>query len=283
MSSGVQFEATVLVAARPRAEAEQRTRRRRRGVRLGEQPLQLLVHRAGGVLQDVVEEEEDPPDLVDHPRALRAHRVGLPQDRDRLQEALGGVAALPGRPVGLVELLQAGVHHDVLVQDVLARDLRRVRRGHQLDGHAVEHLLHPLGRHAARRHGLTAAARLSGCARLRLPLGVALPAAPHAVVLLGRVDELEVDREGADDAGLEGHVEAVDDPLDLGFPRLGLRPVGVGAERPVQEPEALLDVQQLPPALLHQHPPEEVPEQADVTAEGLVPVVVAAGAATRGG
>ena len=112
---------------------------------------------------------------------------------------------------------------------------------------------------------------------LGLALGVARPAAAHAVVLLGRVDELEVDREGADDARLERDVEAVDDPLHLRLARVRVGALRVGAQRPVQQPEPLLDVQQLLPALLHQHPPEEVPEQADVAAEGLIAVVVAGG------
>jgi len=60
---------------------------------------------AGGVLEHVVEEEEDPAHLVDHARALRPHRVGLPEDRDGLEEALGGVAPLTRRAVRLVELL----------------------------------------------------------------------------------------------------------------------------------------------------------------------------------
>ena len=65
--------------------------------------------------------------------------------------------------------------------------------------------------------------------------------------------------------------------LDLRLARVRLGALRVGAQRPVQQPEALLDVQQLLAALLHQHPPEEVPEQADVAAEGLVAVVVAGG------
>jgi hypothetical protein len=117
--------------------------------------------------------------------------------------------------------------------------------------------------------------------RLRAPLGLALgvagAAAAHPVVLLGRVDELEVQGERPDHAGLERDVEPVDDRLDLALAGVGLRALGVGAERPVQQPEPLLHVQQLLAALLHQHLAEQVPEQADVTAERLVAVVVAGG------
>ena len=95
------------------------------------------------------------------------------------------------------------------------------------------------------------------------------------MVLLGRVDQLEVDREGPDDPGLGGHVEPLDDLVHLALALGGVAPLRVGAQGPVQQPQALLGREQLRAALLDQHPPEEVAEQPDVAAERLVTVVVA--------
>ncbi len=70
------------------------------------------------------------------------------------------------------------------------------------------------------------------------------------MVLLGRVDELEVDREGADDADLRVHVERGDDLVNLALEGGGVRPVRVVAQPPVEQPQALLGLEQLGSALL---------------------------------
>jgi hypothetical protein len=111
---------------------------------------------------------------------------------------------------------------------------------------------------------------LRECVGERLPgdslLVLVLAAATQPVVLLRQVDELEVERERAQDLGLALEGQVPDRLCDPG-------PRGGGAGRtgaPGELPDALLVREQLLAALLDENPAEDVTEQADVAPERRV-------------
>ena len=264
----------VLVAARPRAVAQEAHRRPQARVVAIQQPLELLVHGAGGVEEHLLEEEERPAHLVDHPRAGRPHLVALPEDRDLLEQPLLGLAALARRQARVVEGVEALGHEHVLGQDGAARDLGGMRRHHQLDREPVQHRGDPLRWHRAFGEGREGRREALGLGAVGLlALGVAPAPAAHPMVLVGGVDELEEHREGADHAHQLAPVEVLG-----ALPQLGLGPrrlVGVhplGAHLLGQGAQPLLRREQALAALLHQHLAEQPPQVGDVRAERGVAV-----------
>ena len=264
----------VLVAAGPGAVAQEAHRRAQAGVVAVQQPLQLLVHRAGGVEEHLLEEEERPAHLVDHPRAGRAHLVALPEDRDLLEQPLLGLAALARRQARVVEGVEALGHQHVLGQDRPARDLGGVRRDDQLDREAVQHRADPLRRHAPLGEGREGGGEALGLRAVGLlALGVAPAPAAHAVVLVGRVDELEEHREGPDHAHQLAPVEVLGalPQLRLG-PRRLVRVHPLGAHLLGQRAQPLLRREQALAPLLHQHLAQQAAQRGDVGAERGVAV-----------
>ncbi len=100
------------------------------------------------------------------------------------------------------------------------------------------------------------------------------------MVLLRRVDELEVRREGAHQVDEAIRIEAGDDLHQLrlhAFPPAGRQPTVLRAQRLGQGPQALLGVEEAPARLLDEHLSEKVPEERDVRAQAGVAVRARAG------
>ena len=86
------------------------------------------------------------------------------------------------------------------------------------------------------------------------------------MVLFGDVRELKIDREGSDYSNRFVEVESGEDTLE---PALGRE--GAASSKALAEgPDSLLDVEEPLAAEPPQRRPEQVAEQVDVVAEGLV-------------
>ena len=121
------------------------------------------------------------------------------------------------------------------------------------------------GQHQPQRHGLRpaiaeAVERIAERVAWNSSLELVLPPAPKPVVLLCDVDELEVEREGADHGLLLGQPETAN-----GLPESISR--GTFTRLPCKQANAFFGIQQLRPVLLDHHPPEHVAEQPDVPSE----------------
>jgi hypothetical protein len=216
--------------------------------------------RGDGLPERRLEEPEPGADLVDHARAYRTHRVGLPERRDLGVEPGDDPLAAERRQPGVVEGAQAARDPLVRSEHRPTRRLGRVRGEHGLDvesGRQHRQLVSPDP--GAREHADGLGNRLP-CDR---PLALVVPASSDTVVLLGDVGELEEEGERGQHRRLGLHVEVRDCRLEHGVVAACPR---VARERA----DPLLERQQLLALLLDEHLPEQVPEEVDVGAEPLV-------------
>jgi hypothetical protein len=196
-------------------------------------------------------------DLVDDARPLRAHLVGLPERRHLLGDRrFHALTRGPGQG-RVVEPVEQAVEAKLGGENGAARRLGRVRGEDELQGQlpcggGEPPLCHP--------GALEPRERLGQRLEWRSLLVLVLAPPPQAVVLLGEVRELEVERERSQHLGLSLERQLGD--------RVGqLRPRACCAARPSGAGEladALLGGEQIGPALLDEHPPERLPEQPDV-------------------
>ncbi len=250
---GARVGVSVEVAADPRAEPERAP---------GKALAPGRDETGGGVPEAVLEEPERLPDLVDDARAVGPDLVRLPEDGDLLRERRLPLAALRRRQADVVELVEELGDPTMLLEDRARQRLGRVRRENELDRD-------PLGSGRDLLRGdRVSPEELDGLGeRLarRSAQALVLSAAPHPVVLLGDVGEVEVDGEGAEDDGLRLDVERRD--------RLGERSGGAFVAAPpeaCEEAHPLLEAEDALALLLGEDPPEDLPEEPDVRAERSV-------------
>ena len=236
---GARIRVAVGVAPDPRAEAERRPR-------IGKVPAVVREEPLRGIDQALLEEPVAVADLVDDPRASRANLVRLPERRDLRREPQLDLLAPRRREQWVVELGKECSQAEVRCEHRPSRRLGGVSRQHELEGdavldvaasHACERLGQRLGQHAV--------------------LGRVGAAPPDPVLLLGRVGELEVEGERTQDAGL---------PLERKLCDRGGQIVvaGAGPGGPRERAHALDVFEQRLVLLLHEHPPQQAAEQADV-------------------
>ena len=204
----------------------------------------------------LLEEPEAVADLVDHPRPLRAHLVRLPEDGDLLGGALLDTLAR-------VELGEQRSEAGLGAKDRAPGGLGRMRGEDELERHVRgrgrEGLVVDAGRaQPADGVGQRLARRAVSTRDVAAP--------PDAVVLLGDVRELEVEREGAENLRLLLEVEPADGAGQLG-PHVGV----AGLARPPGDvADLLLARQQILSLLLDHDAAEQVAEKADVPSERRV-------------
>ncbi len=78
--------------------------------------------------QAILHHGEAPFRLVDRRRAIFADLVGVPRLRHQLTQATHNLVALVVGDIAVIELLQAAIHLDQLMDQRAAGDLGRVRR-----------------------------------------------------------------------------------------------------------------------------------------------------------
>ncbi len=193
-----------------------------------------------------------------------AHFVGLPRGGDLAAQLVLGFAALGDGEVGAVALREELADAGVFLEERAAHHFGRMRGEHELDpqrGDALEELLPSEALLEQPGHDFVERAGL------RPRLGVALVVAPaaHAVVLLGDVGEAEKVRKRARDRqGLRGGKGG----QQLGEPVKVLRVAGAATFS--KRPHALDQFEELGPGLRAQRLPEQVAQQVNVIAKGLV-------------
>ena len=195
-------------------------------------------------------------DLVHDARPLRAHLVGLPEDGD----LLGGTLL---DPLAVVELGEQRSEARLRAKDRPTRGLRRMRRDDELERDVRRGRGESLVVHAG--FPQTADGVGQRLARRAVPARDVATAA-DAVMLLGDVGELEVEREGAEDLRLLLEVEPADGTRELGAHVGVARLAGPAGD----VADLLLARQEVFPLLLDHHAPEQVAEQADVSTEWRV-------------
>ena len=124
------------------------------------------------------------------------------------------------------------------------------------------HVREPLAHELRRQLGEPRERLAERLARRRLLADLLAPP-PDAVVLLGGVRELEVRREGPQHPGLRRRRQLADRVADEG----GVADLARAARA---RPDALLGGEERLALLLDEHPAEQAPEQADVTAQRAV-------------
>ena len=224
------------VAADPAAEAKRHRCAGEAPPVLGEEPL-------GGVDEALLEEPVAVADLVDDLRPARPHLVRLPEHRDLGRERVGDVVALvePGE-------LRGDAH--VRGEHSAARGFRRVSGEHEPQRHVRRRAVADLGER--RRQRLARDALLTAV----------LAETADAVVLLGDVGELEVERERPQDARLPRQRQRLDRVAELVAP--------LSLPRGARQRADVLDVgEQALVLLLDEDATQQVAEQADVAAERL--------------
>ncbi len=175
----------VLVAADPRPEANRQRRVRH--------PPPVVAHQRGRDVEEALLEEPQPvANLVDDARSLGACLVGLPERRDEFRQRVLDVATAGVRQLRVVELMQQGADAELGGEHGATRGFRGMGRQHEFERHVPRRVL----------QGLVADAGVSQLAErgverfgTHAPLDRVLPPPPDAVVLLGEVGELEVERE----------------------------------------------------------------------------------------
>ena len=203
----------------------------------------------------MLEEPEPVPDLVGEARPTVTNLVGLPEDRDLLAELALDVLFLPRRGSGVERREQLG-HTQVCEQVRPPRCLGRVRGQDELErnsGHACAKLVRVDVAKALEGIG-------EGLARRLLILRGVLAAAAQAVMLLGDVDQLEVEAERSENVGLIARRQ---------------RPHGVANSVDVAgrariaraQPDPFLRLEQLIAFLLDEDLAQHRAEQANVAAE----------------
>ncbi len=231
--------------------------KRRGRARVGEPRSQRPLEVGNRVPEALLEEPQSLPDLVDDPRALGADLVRLPEKRDLLREPVLDPPALRERGGLVVEAGEERGHPAMRVEDGTTRSLGGMRS---------EDELHPQPRaRRLQRRGVDATAvevpeRIGERLARDPALGLVLASPADPVVLLGDVDELEEERERPQ----HGRLALESERGDRDAERLA-RPAGAGVARKRADP--LLVVEQVPPALLDQHAPEQISEQANIGAQ----------------
>jgi hypothetical protein len=257
----VDARVAVPVAADPGAEAERTVGWPGLAGRVV--PPQRVLEVAHELRQDVeeyvLERVQPAAHLVDHGRTLLAHLVGQPEQRDALAHAVEQPTALLRRQPRVVVPGDQRLHRPQVVLESAAACLGRVGGEDRPDAQLADEPGRLAGREAGPAHGRDRGRdRLRPRRRRGLPL--ALPYRPQPVVLLGQVDQVEVDREGAHQAEQLAQAEPVD-PLAQGALGLSVVPV---AQRDRGLADLLDDLEERPTALLAHDVAEQPAEQPNV-------------------
>ncbi len=237
-----------MVAADPGAEGKWRSR-------AGDEATVCREQVPGGVEQALLEEPEAVADLVDHARPLAPHLVGLPEDRDLLREARLDRLALVRGKHGVVERRQQVRHAHVRLEQCAPGRLGRVCGEDELErdvGEPPAQLV--LGHGTEQLEGFFQ--------RLALDLaGLRVFTTPSdAVMLLGRVRELEVEGERAKHLRLVVRQERPHRLTDD-------RRVADLARAPRARTDTLLRGEERLAFLLDEHLPEQRAEQPHVATQ----------------
>ncbi len=208
--------------------------------------------------QGLVEEEQGIADLVERRGPLHAQRRGPPQQRDLLAEAAPDVGVLVRGDALVIEVVDEAEDAAQGHEHRATPGLGRMRRQHEADGEVGDELL-VAGRVVLAQeppHGLLDGAFLAA----RAGGARTLADAPHAVLLLGQVRQVEVEAEGLDEV-LELLVgERVDDATQLALAARAAR----GPDADGQLAHALDEVQEVLAGLLGDDLAEEGAEQLDL-------------------
>ena len=167
------------------------------GKALGQRLLEVAVDPGNGIGQGRGEVDQRSAHLVGHAQRDRPQVVGGPEFLNRGQQPAASILAVGG--ADLVELAQDSEDPGQLVDRRPAARLRGMRGHDQTQLGPVQQQLDVSGcepRLGQGGHGLADRARARGrwpplCPRCLRRLGVAGPQAPHALVVLGEVDELK--------------------------------------------------------------------------------------------
>ena len=180
----------VPVRAHPAAEAQVRGDGLAVVCCFGEGPVELPVHGGDDPEQRLVERGHDRPDLVDRVHGLDPQLRGPPQQVDVLAQSAARLGVL-GRPgalvVGAAQQLADPAQHR---HHGPASGLGGMRGQHQVHAQLAEQLGEVSGPGVAGQLGHGGGQRLAH----RLVPGVALPQQPDALVFLGQVGQVEVQR-----------------------------------------------------------------------------------------
>jgi len=192
-------------------------------------------------------------DLVDHARALRACLVCLPERGDLFGERVLDIAASGLGELRIVEPVEQFADFELRGEHRSARGFRRMRRQHELERDAPRGVAQLPGGDACRVEFLECLVERFG---RHAPLDGVLSPAPDPMMLFGKIRELEVERERADQAALFIDRQCLDDRLD------GFGVAGAGGLA-----DAFLGVEERLPFLLPDDVAEDGAQQADVPAE----------------
>ena len=255
----------VAIAPDPRAEADRRDLERQAGAGvLGQGPVQLAQVARQRLPQRLLEHQQAAADLVERRRPDPPDLVGLPAGGNLAAQRLDDGLPLPERQVRAVLLGQGAGDAVVLLQQRAADDLGRVGGQHQLDLERADGIAQVGGRQPGRDQP---AERLLARAALRRQVRRLLvgAAAADPVVLLGDVGEVQELREGARHRQDLVHRH----PAELGRQRVE----GAGVARAAglgEGADALHQGEALLPFPRADRLPEQLAEQPDVVAQGLV-------------
>ena len=236
----------------------------------GEPPAKVADERRRDVEQALLEEPQPVADLVDHPGPPGPNLVRLPERGHLLGNRGLDRLARGARQGGIVQLVEQPMQPDLGGEHRSASRLRRMRGEHELERQPPARRREPSRAHPRPLEGGEGIAeRLAR----RPPLVLVLPPATEAVVLLGEVGELEVQRERAQHLRL-----ALDGKCAHSRGQPPARRLRSGrACAPGELADALLGVEQAAAALLDEHAAKDVAEQADVPSEGRFRAVGAHG------
>ena len=200
--------------------------------------LDFLVEQRHHPVQDLDQVEQHMLALVGHREAFARMLLGLPDARDLEPHARPQRIELRDHQRGIEPVEQTLGDVLLLAQDRPARRLGRMRGEYRLDAHRSyqrERLLErkPLALEA--RDAFGDAAGLHGARIVEV-----LPAAAHAVHLLGRVHRLKPGGEGTRQIGGGRGLATRGPPLEIGAPGGALAPRDRGAPISFHEREELL-------------------------------------------
>ena len=248
----------VAIAADPRPEGQKRRHDDRR-VRIdgGDRRFQIAIDPWHDVDERCGDIDEIGPHLVQHGRRHRPDFVRAPQFGDRAGEAAAGIGGFARQRRPLVEIAQDREDARQLGDDRPTTGFGGVGRQHGPHQRPIEHRLQAGGIEARRREPrgrfADGAAAPAGFVRF------ASPNAPDAFAVFGQVDQLKIEREGADERiGFAG-AERIDQigqrfarPAFAGAKRLGERSrplfalergfAGLRARRIAEQPGEQIDI-----------------------------------------
>ncbi len=254
----------VAVAAHPGAEAHRgRVERQPLAGGVEQRPIQLAQVGGQGVPQDLIEQHQPGPGLVDRGGAPAPQLIGLPDGLDLAPQVLRRRRPLLGQQVGPVARRQRLGDAPVLLQQGPARRLGGVGGQHQLHVQRAHRLVQPLGRHPALQEpGEGLGDGPAGPRRAQ-----ALAPQPHPVLLLGDVGERQEVGEGPGQRHRLGHGQR---PQQRPQRLRRLRPAGAGLLG--QGPHPLHQRVQRGALLGAQGLAQQIAQQAHVLAQPLVDV-----------